>query len=325
MTTYMFKTDKVFIAGASGMVGSAIKRKLSETIYGKKVLAPNRNELELTNFTAVDNWFKKNKPDIVIIAAARVGGILANSNYPSDFLLDNLKIQTNLIELSYIHNVRRLLFLGSSCIYPKLAEQPIKEEYLLSGQLEKTNESYAIAKIAGIKLCQALKIQKGFDSISLMPTNLYGPGDNYNLQESHVIAALIRKFHEAKKHNLEAVSCWGTGSPLREFIHVDDLADAVLFVLEKWKPSINEEIFYLNVGSGKDITIKELAEKISKKFEYKGKISWDHNKPDGTPKKLLDITRIKKLGWEPSIELNEGLEKTINSFKEELSKSICRL
>ena len=325
MKSYIFNTDKVFIAGASGMVGSAIKRELSKTIYGGKILSPNRKELELTNFNDVDNWFRKNKPDIVVIAAATVGGILANSKNPSDFLLDNLKIQTNLIELSHIHNVRRLLFLGSSCIYPKLASQPIKEEYLLSGELEKTNECYAIAKIAGIKLCQALRIQKGFDSISLMPTNLYGPGDNYNPQESHVMAALIRKFYEAKKNNLESVSCWGTGAPLREFMHVDDLAKAVLFVLEKWKPSISDGMFYLNVGTGKDITIKELAEKISKKFEYSGKIIWDHNKPDGTPKKQLDITRIKKLGWEPSIDLNTGLDQTINSFKEELSKKICRL
>ena len=325
MKSYIFKTDKVFIAGASGMVGSAIKRILLESKYCERILTPKRKELDLTNFNEVNVWFKNNKPDIVIIAAARVGGILANSKNPSDFLLDNLKIQTNLIELSQIHNVRRLLFLGSSCIYPKLAEQPIKEEYLLNGKLEKTNEWYAIAKIAGIKLCEALKIQKGFDSISLMPTNLYGPRDNYNTQESHVMAALIRKFYEAKKNNLESVSCWGSGSPLREFMHVDDLAKAVLFVLKKWKPSITDENFYLNVGTGKDISIKELAEKISNKFDYNGKIIWDHNKPDGTPKKQLDITKLKNLGWEPSIDLNEGLDKTINSFKEELSKNTCRL
>ncbi len=329
-------SDKIFIAGANGMVGSSIKRNLIQNGYGEKnggkIFAPSKKELNLLNYSDLKNWFEFNKPNIVIIASAKVGGILANATFPSDFLLENLKIQNNLIEISFLSKVKRLLFLGSSCIYPKFAEQPIKEEALLTGDLEKTNEWYAIAKIAGIKLCQALRIQEGFDAISLMPTNLYGPRDNYNLGTSHVMAALIRKFYEAKAKDSKSITLWGSGSPLREFMHVDDLSEAVRFVLENWYPDIRTNandpentLCYLNVGTGKDISIKELAKKIADKFDFKGDILWDLNRPDGTPKKQLDVSRIKKLGWEPKINLNDGLDKTIKSFKEELFSNICRL
>ena len=323
------KRDKIFIAGASGMVGSSILRALKKKGYGsndnfENILIPKRKDLNLLNFNEVNLWFKKNKPDIVIIAAAKVGGILANSSHPADFLLENIKIQTNIIESSYLFGVKRLIFLGSSCIYPKFALQPIKEESLLDGELESTNECYAIAKIAGIKLCEALRIQKNFDAISLMPTNLYGPGDNYNLKTSHVLPALIRKFVEAKERDESSVTCWGTGSALREFMHVDDLGNAVLFVLENWDPEIqrftikeNKYLTYLNVGTGKDITIKELALTIARKVDFRGEIIWDKTKPDGTPKKQLDISRIKSIGWEPKIELDRGIEKTISIYKQE--------
>ena len=325
------KKDRIFLAGASGMAGSAILRALKKNGYGEnkiggELLLPNRKSLNLLNFNELKYWFEKNRPNVVIIAAARVGGILANSNFPADFILENIKIQSNIIELSCQYGVKRLLFLGSSCIYPKFALQPIKEESLLTGELESTNEWYAIAKIAGIKLCEALRIQKNFDAISLMPTNLYGPGDNYNLKTSHVMAALIKKFSDAKATNESKVICWGTGSPLREFMHVDDLGDAVLFVLENWDPEMqkfvikeNKYLTYLNVGTGKDISIKELAMKIAKKVGFQGEIIWDKSKPDGTPKKQLDISRIKSLGWAPKIELDKGIEKTISIYKEENS------
>ena len=325
------KKDRIFLAGASGMAGSAILRALKKNGYGEnkiggELLLPSRKSLNLLNFNDLKYWFEKNRPNVVIIAAARVGGILANSNFPADFILDNIKIQSNIIELSCQYGVKRLLFLGSSCIYPKFALQPIKEESLLTGELESTNEWYAIAKIAGIKLCEALRIQKNFDAISLMPTNLYGPGDNYNLKTSHVMAALIKKFSDAKATNESKVICWGTGSPLREFMHVDDLGDAVLFVLENWDPEMqkfvikeNKYLTYLNVGTGKDISIKELAMKIAKKVGFQGEIIWDKSKPDGTPKKQLDISRIKSLGWAPKIELEKGIEKTISIYKEENS------
>ncbi len=311
------------------MVGSSILRALKKKGYGsnenfENILIPKRKDLNLLNFNEVNLWFKKNKPDIVIIAAAKVGGILANSSHPADFLLENIKIQTNIIESSYLFGVKRLIFLGSSCIYPKFALQPIKEESLLDGELESTNEWYAIAKIAGIKLCEALRIQKNFDAISLMPTNLYGPGDNYNLKTSHVLPALIRKFVEAKERDESSVTCWGTGSALREFMHVDDLGNAVLFVLENWDPEIqrftikeDKYLTYLNVGTGKDITIKELALTIARKVDFRGEIIWDKTKPDGTPKKQLDISRIKSIGWEPKIELDRGIEKTISIYKQE--------
>ena len=337
MTLHISITDRIFIAGASGMVGGAIKRNFINAGYGDmkfggQILTPSRNELNLANLNELIDWFKNNKPNIVIIAAAKVGGIYANNAKPSDFILENLKIQTNIIETSFLFGVKRLLFLGSSCIYPKYAEQPIKEESLLTGSLESTNQWYAVAKIAGIKLCQSLRIQEGLDAISLMPTNLYGPGDNYNLKSSHVIAALIRKFYEAKDNNQKEVICWGTGNPLREFLHVYDLAEAVRFVLERWNPPyklINdrgeEECFYLNVGTGKDITIKDLVQKISTIIGFKGTVSWDIKKPDGTPRKQLDISKLRRLGWEPKISLEEGLKQTINAFKLEIKANKCRL
>ena len=268
-------------------------------------------------------WFELNKPTVVIIAAAKVGGILANTKYPSEFILENLKIQTNIIETAWKFNVKRLLFLGSSCIYPKFAEQPIREESLLTNALEPTNQWYAIAKIAGIKLCDSLRIQYGFDAISLMPTNLYGPGDNYHPQNSHVMASLLSKFYNASKKSLPEVICWGSGSPFREFLHVDDLGDAVVFALEKWDPTApnapkdknGNPISYLNIGTGFDISIKDLAEKISNKVNYMGRISWDKTKPDGTPKKLLDVSRVNKLGWKANISLEKGIEETLKIFE----------
>ena len=321
------KKDKIFLAGSTGMAGQAILRSLKKKGYGingniSNLLLPKRKDLDLLNYNAVNNWFKINKPDIVIIAAAKVGGILANSSYPADFILENLKIQTNLIEASSLFGVKRVLFLGSSCIYPKFAPQPMKEESLLDGQLESTNEWYAIAKISGIKLCEALRKQEKLDAISLMPTNLYGPGDNYDLKSGHVMAALIRKFSDAQANNEKNVTCWGSGSALREFMHADDLGNAVLFVLENWDPEIQKFVLkedkyltFLNVGTGKVISIKELANKIANKVGFKGEIIWDKSKPDGTPKKQLDISRIKSLGWEPTIELDNGIEKTISTYK----------
>ena len=330
MNKKIYLDDKIFIAGASGMVGSAICRNLKKNGYGDinkggKLLTPSRNVLNLLNINEVEDWFNLNKPSVVVIAAAKVGGIFANSSMPTEFLLENLKIQTNLIETSWKTGVRRLLFLGSSCIYPKFASQPIEEESLLSGELESTNQWYAIAKISGIKLCEALRNQYNFDAVSLMPTNLYGPGDNYHPQNSHVMASFIRRFYEASKSSLPSVTCWGTGEPLREFLHVDDLGDAIVFALENWDPSLNDapkdehnnNLSILNVGTGKDISIKELAYKISNLVNYKGEIIWDKNKPDGTPRKLLNISKIKQLGWEPQISLDEGIKKSIESFKKE--------
>ena len=317
-------SDRILITGASGMAGSAIFRTLQSKGYGSKkyggkILTPSRKELNLTNGQEVKRWFDKNKPSVVILAAAKVGGILANSNYPVDFLLENLKIQTNTIESSWQSGVKRLLFLGSSCIYPKLAEQPIREESLLSGKLESTNEWYAIAKIAGIKLCEALRKQHKFDAISLMPTNLYGPGDNYHPKNSHVFAALIKKFCDAKKYSCKKVTCWGTGTPMREFMHVDDLGRAVIFALENWDPlsskapldENNHPLFHINVGTGRDISIFDLANKIAKHSNYAGEIVWDKNKPDGTPKKLLNVDKFESLGWKAKIKLDDGIKRTI--------------
>ena len=316
--------EKIFLAGATGMVGSAIKRAFNKLKFEDEsnLLSPSRKELDLLDLRAVNTWFNKNKPSIVILAAAKVGGILANSLYPADFLIQNIKIQNNVIEAAFTHGVKRLIFLGSSCIYPKFASQPIKEESLLMNYLESTNEYYAIAKIAGLKLCESLRKQYGFDAISLMPTNLYGPNDNYHPQNSHVMAALIRKFFIAKKENLRSVTCWGTGSVLREFMHVDDLADAVIFCLENWYPS-NENaplnssgdcLTHLNVGTGKDISIKQLALKIAHYTNFKGEILWDISKPDGTPRKVLDTTHINSLGWKAKIKLDHGIKNTINNF-----------
>ena len=304
------------------MVGSAISKNLKNNGY-LNLLTVNRSELDLTDANMVNNWYKANKPEIVIIAAAKVGGILANSKFPTQFLLNNLKIQNNLIEGAWVNGVKRLLFLGSSCIYPKFASQPIKEEYLLTDSLESTNQWYAIAKIAGIKLCEALNIQYGFDAISLMPTNLYGPGDYYHPLKSHVIPSLINKFDSAAKNNKERVVCWGSGSTFREFLYVDDLADACKFVLENWKPS-KEEIKYLNVGTGNDMKINKIAEIISKKCGFNGKIEWDSSKPDGTPKKQLDISKITGLGWKPKTSFDEGLNLTIKNYRYLKNKKILR-
>ena len=304
------------------MVGKSIYKSLRESGY-QNLLTISREELDLVEVEKVNKWFKKNIPSVVIIAAARVGGIMANKNNPVEFLLDNLKIQNNLIEASFKNDVKRLLFLGSSCIYPKYANQPIQEESLLTGTLESSNDSYAIAKIAGIKLCEAMRKQYNFDAICLMPTNLYGPGDNYHLENSHVIPSLLRKFHEAKIQNKEYVTCWGTGKPMREFLHVNDLGKACKFVLEDWYPDLNSEDFglnFLNVGTGKDISIKDLAILIAKITSYKGEIRWDTIKPDGTPKKLLDISRITNLGWQPTISLEEGLTNTYKDFCNQLNK-----
>ena len=319
---YINKKNKIFIAGHKGMVGSAITKNLKKYGYFNLLVA-KRTELDLTDKNKVMNWYQVNKPEIVIIAAAKVGGIIANSSLPTQFLLDNLKIQNNLIEGAFKNDVSRLLFLGSSCIYPKFAPQPIKEEYLLSGSLESTNQWYAIAKIAGIKLCEALNLQYGFDAISLMPTNLYGPEDFYHPERSHVIPSLINKFDNAAKNNINKVVCWGTGSPLREFLYVDDLADACKFVLENWKPK-KEEIKYLNVGTGKDMKIKTIAEIISKKCGFNGDIEWDISKPDGTPKKQLDISRITRLGWEPKTKFEEGLNLTISNYRYLKNKGMLR-
>ena len=323
------KESKIFIAGHNGMVGSAIKRSLIKKGY-RNLLWATRNELNLLDFVQVEDWFDHNRPHVVILAAAKVGGIYANSTYSGDFILENLKIQNNVIENAWKYKVKRFLFMGSSCIYPKFAKQPLKEEYLLTGELEKTNESYAIAKIAGIKLCASLREQYGFDSLCLMPTNLYGPGDNYHPQNSHVLPAMLKRFYDAKIQGLKEINCWGTGSPLREFLYVDDLADAAIFILENI--SSKNKIFYkdknnfngiLNVGSGIDISIKELANLISSVIKYKGKISWDSSKPDGTPRKLLDISKLNRLGWTAKTELKKGIELTLKSFlKESRNKSI---
>ncbi len=321
------QNERIFLAGSKGMVGSSIKRALLKKTFIQKnkkftLLTPSRLELDLLDPLSVKKWFTKKKPNIVILAAAKVGGIYANFKFPAEFLLDNIKIQTNVIEAAQKVGVRRFLFLGSSCIYPKNASQPIKEEELLNGYLEKTNESYAIAKIAGIKLCEALRKQYEFDAISLMPTNLYGPNDNYHIFNSHVLPSLIRKFSVAKRDNLSSVTCWGSGSVFREFLHVDDLAEAAIFCLENWFPNdidspkdINgNPLYLLNVGTGKEISIKELAKKIAEIVKFDGKIFWDKNMPDGTPRKVLDISRLKKLGWKSKINLNSGLVKTIKDL-----------
>ena len=309
--------DRIYVAGHRGMAGSAICRALVAKCYGEAgggaLLTAARSELDLLDPVAVAAWFAANKPDVVILAAAKVGGIHANATYPADFLLENLKIQNHLIDTAWRSGVRRLLFLGSSCIYPKLAEQPIREEALLTGPLEPTNEWYAIAKITGIKLCAALRKQHGFDAISLMPTNLYGPGDNYHPTNSHVLPALVRRFHEAAKANAPRVTCWGTGTPLREFLHVDDLGEACVFALERWQPG-PEELQFLNVGTGVDLTIRELAEAVAAATGYRGEIRWDTSKPDGTPKKQLDVGRLAELGWQAQIPLAEGLASTVADF-----------
>lgn len=305
-------SDRIFVAGHRGMAGGAILRRLSAAGY-QQLLTASHRELDLTDPQATAAWFTTHRPDVVVLAAARVGGILANATYPADFLLDNLKIQQNVIENAWRQGCRRLLFLGSSCIYPKFADQPIREECLLTGALEPTNEWYAIAKITGIQLCRALRQQHDFDAISLMPTNLYGPGDNYHPTNSHVLPALIRRFQEARESGVSEVICWGSGTPRREFLHVDDLADAVLFCLEQWQPA-NDELQHLNVGTGKDVTIQALAELVAQAVGYQGQIRWDRSKPDGTPRKLLDVSRLAGLGWQARIPLQQGLISTISDY-----------
>ncbi|MBM5819786.1 MAG: GDP-L-fucose synthase [Cyanobacteria bacterium K_DeepCast_150m_m2_101] len=323
MTALITPADRIFLAGHRGMAGSAICRALQRAGYSN-LLTASRAELDLENGPAVQRWFAENQPTVVVLAAAKVGGIQANNSYPADFLLDNLKIQTNVIETAWRSGVRRLLFLGSSCIYPKFAEQPIKEEALLTGPLEPTNEWYAIAKITGIKLCEALRRQHGFDAISLMPTNLYGPGDNYHPTNSHVLPALIRRFHEAVERGDASVTCWGSGTPLREFLHVDDLGEACVFALEHWQPGPDEQQF-LNVGTGVDLTIRELAEAVAAATGFQGEIHWDASKPDGTPKKQLDVSRLAALGWRARIPLAEGLRSTVAEFSAQLSQQLVRL
>lgn len=306
----MERNAKIFVAGHRGMVGSAIVRKLKGEGYDNLVLK-NSSELDLRNQAAVERFFANEKPEYVFLAAAKVGGILANNTYRADFLYENLMIESNVIHQSYVHGVKKLLFLGSSCIYPKVAPQPLKEEYLLSGFLEETNEPYAIAKIAGIKLCENYRRQYGCDFISAMPTNLYGPNDNYDLNNSHVIPALIRKFVDAQKRNLPEVMVWGTGSPLREFLHVDDLADASLFLIKNYSGQQ-----FLNVGSGMELSIKDLATLIMELINFNGTISFDTSKPDGTPRKLMSNDRLSKMGWEPRISLKAGLISVIAAFEQ---------
>jgi GDP-L-fucose synthase len=311
------KNQKIYIAGHTGLVGSAITENLQKHGY-ENLLTATFNQLDLRNQAAVDAFMANEKPDFVIIAAAKVGGIMANSQYLWAFLYDNLMIEANLINAAHENGVQNLIFLGSSCIYPRLAPQPLKEEYLLTGQLEPTNEWYAIAKIAGIKLCQALNKQFGRNYISLMPTNMYGPGDNFDLQSSHVLPAMIRKFHEAKTKGHSPVTLWGTGSPMREFMHVTDLAEAIRFFMGYDGPLPFDLI---NVGTGIDLTIKELALTIQKATGHQGEIIWDTTKPDGTPRKLMDAGRMKSLGWEPKIELEKGISSTYEWYKENVIMS----
>ena len=318
------RNKKVYLAGHTGMVGSAILRELESRGY-KNIIYKDFSELDLRNQSEVQKFFDETKPEIVIIAAAKVGGILANNTYRAEFLYDNLMIEANLIHSSYLSKVEKVVFLGSSCIYPKLAPQPLKEEYLLTDTLEFTNEPYAIAKIAGIKLCENYYRQYGCNYISAMPTNLYGPNDNFNLETSHVLPALMRKFHEAKVKNKDSVTIWGTGKPLREFMYVEDLANAIVFMMEniEAKDLYENGITHLNVGSGKDITIADLAKLISEIVGFNGKIEYDSTKPDGTPRKLMDVTRINSLGWKYKTELSEGVKKTYNWFLKNINNTIA--
>lgn len=307
--TLMNRSEKIFVAGHRGLVGSALVRKLETDGYSN-VLKRDRLRLDLMNEAAVSAFLSEQRPAIVIFAAARVGGIKANNDFPVEFLLDNLRMQNNVIRAAHEAGVRKFLFLGSSCIYPKLAPQPISESALLTGPLEPTNEPYAIAKIAGIKLCQAYAREHGANFISAMPTNLYGPNDNFDLESSHVLAALLRKAHEAKMSNARQLMAWGSGRPRRELLHVDDLAAACLFLLEKYdSPEI------VNVGWGEDISIRELAELICEIVGFRGEISWDHQKPDGTPRKLLDVSKLRRLGWSPTISLRDGIAQTYDWFR----------
>jgi len=314
----MHKDSKIFVAGHHGLVGSALARRLAQLGYGN-VIQRSRSELDLRDQAAVHRFFAAERPEYVFLAAAKVGGILANSTRPADFLFDNLAIQTNVIHAAYHHGAAKLQFLGSSCIYPRLAPQPMREEYLLTGELEPTNQWYAIAKIAGIKMAQAYRQQYGFKAISLMPTNLYGPGDNFDLESSHVLPALMRKFHEAKVRGASDVSVWGSGSPRREFLHVDDLADAAVYLMLHYdSPEI------INVGVGEDIEIRELARIIAEIAGFEGKIIFDTSKPDGTPRKLLDIGRLRSAGWQARIGLRDGIRQTYAWYLERAPELVAK-
>ena len=305
--TYNLSGKKVWVAGHRGMVGSAVCRQLENEDCN--IIKAGRDEVNLVNQAEVNDWMNTVKPDAIVLAAAKVGGILANKNFPVNFLYENLMIEANIIHAAHLNKVERLLFLGSSCIYPRLADQPIKEDSLLSGALEPTNEWYAIAKITGIKLIQAYRKQYGYDWISAMPTNLYGPGDNYDLESSHVLPALLRKFHEAKISNSSDVMVWGSGKPLREFMHCDDLAGALLFLLKNYS-----DYEHINVGSGNEVSIRELVEIIAKVVGYEAKITWDEQKPDGTPRKLMDSTKLQRLGWDGGRSLFDGIFHTYNTW-----------
>ena len=312
----MNSNSKIYVAGHRGMVGSAIWRAL-EAAGHHNLIGKSSREIDLRNQQDVEDFFAAEKPEYVFLAAAKVGGIQANNVYRAEFLYDNLQIQNNIIHSAWKHGVTKLLFLGSSCIYPKMAPQPLKEEYLLTGLLEPTNEPYAIAKIAGIKMCESYRRQYGCNFIAAMPTNLYGPNDNYDLNNSHVLPALIRKMHEAKESNAASVEIWGSGSPLREFLHVDDLASACLFLMQHY----NEELF-VNVGFGSDLSIRELAEKVKSAVGFEGDLVFNTEKPDGTPKKLMDSGRILSMGWEPKIGLDEGIKATYNLVREQFDSKM---
>jgi GDP-L-fucose synthase len=301
--------EKIYIAGHRGMVGSAIVRNLQKRGFNNLMLKTS-SELDLRNQMAVEGFFAENKPNYVFLSAAKVGGIVANNTYRGEFIYENLMIQNNVIHYAYKYGVKKLLFLGSSCIYPKMCPQPIKEEYLLSGYLEATNEPYAIAKIAGLKMCESYRKQYGVEMISAMPTNLYGPNDNYDLNNSHVLPALIRKFHDAKAKNLASVEIWGTGSPMREFLHVDDLADACVFLMENYS---DEQ--HVNVGTGVDVSIKELAEMVKELVGFNGQLLFNIDKPDGTPRKLLDVSKLHKLGWQHRLDLKEGILSVLSELE----------
>lgn len=304
----MDPVSKFFVAGHKGLVGSAIVRKLTSEGYSN-ILTAAREELDLRNQADTLKYFEQNKPDYVFLSAAKVGGILANNTYPAQFIYDNVMIESNIIHSSYLTGVKKLLFLGSSCIYPKFASQPLREDSLLTGELEPTNEPYAIAKILGIKMCQSYHREYGVNSVSAMPTNLYGINDNFDLNNSHVLPAMIRKFHEAKIDGNKTVTLWGTGSPFREFLYVDELADACLFLMKNYN---NPEI--INIGTGKDITIKDLAELVKRTIGFNGEIIWDSSKPDGTPRKLMDVSKLNSLGWKSSLSLEDGIKNTYNWY-----------
>jgi len=306
----MDKNSKIYVAGHRGLVGSAIVRNLKEKGY-TSIIGKTHAELDLKDQNAVRKFFEKEKPEYVFLAAAKVGGINANNTCPADFIYENLEIQNNVIKAAFDYKVKKLLFLGSSCIYPKMCPQPIKEEYLLSGYLEPTNEAYALAKIAGLKMCQFFKKQYGANFISCMPTNLYGPNDNFDLNSSHVMPALIRKFHEARVNNKDFVEVWGTGKPLREFLHVDDMADGCVFLMENYE---GEE--HVNIGTGKEVTIGELAEMIKEVVGFEGEIKFNTDKPDGTPRKLLDVGKLEGLGWKYKVELKDGIKSAYEWFRE---------